>query len=413
MNYKTIQKVIFYSMIAFAGLGVTISCKKKTKDTVTSSSDSYVVSLRVPGSADESADYLLTSSTLTSGEITAQGKGIEQLGWCYNAQAGNTIFSFSYNGNSCTGYKLNAEGVLEEKGRYAFEAADCFAEGDKNTLVTVGAPWGGGSLDCVIQLIDASTISVKGQKITQIYTVPGPTTDTLNKWPTSVVVRGDKLFLSFYPLGGASWLTPITDTAYVSIYSYPGLDYITTIKDTRMGPIGAYGSQPSMFKDENGDIYAISGVSYSAGYTEVDKNSGILRIKNGETQFDNSYFFDVETLSGYKLIMGAYAGNGKAVCRGVANTETSDDVWAAYSLTNIICKLFVVDLINKTVTEVTDVPAHGGQYNTPFLVEDGKVFASVNNGTEAYLYAIDPTTATGVKGAKLVGNEIQLMYSTK
>lgn len=371
----------------------------------------HVVALRAQGSSAESADYFLTHDDLSSGEISAIGRGIEQLGWCYYATAGDTYFSVSYDGNECTGYSI-VDGAFVEKGKFIFERMDCMNAADENTLVAVGAPWGGGSLNCSIQLIDAEDVSISKQVLTPLYTMSEA--DTLNKWPTSVVVRGNNLFVSFYPLVGSTWDTPITDTAYVSVYSYPSLELVKTIKDTRTGPIGYYGSSQALITAENGDIYTFSTNSVSAGFTRPGTPSGILRIKNGETEFDESYHFDVETETGYKLLTGAYAGNGKIVARVLAVEEewTAEWAWAAFTVTNPVCKMVVIDVINKTVTDISEdqLPLHGGQYSTPFYVNNGKVYVSVNDGTEAYIYAVDAATATAERGAKIVGSEVQAIY---
>ncbi|MBS1611345.1 MAG: hypothetical protein JST49_00835, partial [Bacteroidetes bacterium] len=55
-------------------------------------------------------------------------------------------------------------------------------------------------------------------------------------------------------------------------------------------------------------------------------------------------------------------------------------------------------------------PNHGGQYQTPFHVENGKVYTSINNGTEAYVYAVDPNSGTATRGARIEGSELQSIF---
>lgn len=238
--------------------------------------------------------------------------------------------------------------------------------------------------------------------------------DILNKWPTSIVVNDNKMYVSFYPLEGSTWNTEYTDTAYVTIFSYPGLDSLTTIKDARTGPIGLYGNQVNMVKAENGDIYTFSPSSLAAGYTQVTKKSGILRIKNGQQSFDPSYFFDVETASGgAKLLTATYAGDGLLVARmQLPGTDNASGSWAVFDVTNPICKMAIIDLNNKTVTDIPDIPVHGGQYGAQWLVEDGKVYASITStpAGEVRIYAIDPLTATATKAAKIEGLEVPAIY---
>ncbi len=80
-----------------------------------------------------------------------------------------------------------------------------------------------------------------------------------------------------------------------------------------------------------------------------------------------------------------------------------------------------MDLAAKTINDVemtangTALSAflHGGQYATPFLVEEGKVYMSINDGAETYIYRIDPATAKATRGAKVNGQEVQAIYSVQ
>jgi hypothetical protein len=154
----------------------------------------------------------------------------------------------------------------------------------------------------------------------------------------------------------------------------------------------------------------LSNSSINSGFTQSTKQSGILKISAGTDEFDKDYFFNVEAISGYKVLVATYVSNGLAVARVVKDDE-SFGLWGTFSYSGKQpCKMVVLDLINKKVTEVADVPMHGGQYKTPLFVEDGKVYASINSGTDRYIYQIDPKTAKGVKGAKIEGREIQAFY---
>jgi hypothetical protein len=222
------------------------------------------------------------------------------------------------------------------------------------------------------------------------------------------------MYVSFYPLDGASWATDLTDTAYVTVFTYPGLDSLTTIKDIRTGPIGYYGNQINMVKTENGDIYTFSPNSLAAGYTQTTKHSGILRINSGATEFDPAYFFDVEAASGGAKIMSAtYAGSGLLVARMQKfGTDTVPGGWGLFDVTNPICQIAVIDVNNKTVKIVNDIPDHGGQYGGQGLVEDGKVYVSITSTVagESRIYAVDPATATATKAAKIQGLEVPAIY---
>ncbi|HUP12822.1 MAG TPA: DUF4374 domain-containing protein, partial [Niastella sp.] len=160
------------------------------------------------------------------------------------------------------------------------------------------------------------------------------------------------------------------------------------------------------------DIYTFSPNSIASGYTQATKNSGILRINSGATRFDPAYFFDVEAASGgAKLLSATYAGNGLLVAR-MLKPAADTVLWGAFEVTNPVCKIAVIDLNNKTIKMVNDIPDHGGQYGGQGLVEDGKVYVSITSTVagESRIYAVDPATATATKAAKILGLEVPSIY---
>jgi len=396
-----------WNLMAFAATMLTISSCNKKGNPEPSGPTGYLIGYRTAGTT--TADYLLNTASLDSGVISATGKGLELSGWNYYGKSGSTYFAIDYTNNICKGFKVE-NGNIVEKGEFAFERMDCMTEVDENNMLAIGAPWGGGSFDCKIQLVNSTDISIQQSATTPIYVSYDNNGTQLNAWPTHSYIENGKLFIAFYPLNGATWETPNTDTAYISVYSYPGLQYQHTFKDTRTGPIGYYGGSPAMIEDEAGNHYSFSTSSKAAGFTQKTTPSGILKINKGQEQFDANYFFDVESY-GYRVLTGAYAGNGKVVARVVSTTvDNSAPDWAAFEVTAPVCNIAVLDLNTKSFTLVSSIPLHGGQYQTPFHVENGKVYTSINNGSEAYIYAVDPNTASATKGARIEGSELQSFF---
>ena len=370
----------------------------------------YFIGLRAMGAGDETADYALMTSSLKSGNISSTGEGVEQTGWCYFLKAGDIYFTFNYSLNEAIAYTIDDD-LISEKGKFVFERMDLNTTIDDNTIFSIGAPWGGGSFDCNFQLIDVNDVSIASSVKHPIYTsFAGDSANTkLNAWPTGAYVDGNKLYVSFYKVVGETFATPKTDTAFVSVYSYPSMSYITTFKDSRTSAIGYYGDSPAILEDENGNHYTLSSSSFGAGYTQATKPSGILKINAGESKFDENYFYNFEEATGYKLLTGTYVANGKAVVRYIPQ-DGPDYLWAAFQDNVPFTKIGVIDLVNKTFTEVADIPAHGGQYKTPFYIENGLVYVSVNTGSEAHIYSVDANTATAKKGAAIDGLEAQAIY---
>ena len=369
--------------------------------------EKYIVGVQSQGASEDFSDYLLAEDDLMSGEINPEGKGIEQTGWRYMTAAGNTVFSIGYYAdNNAIGYRLNQQGELVEAGRFVFETTlDVLNPVDENTLLALEVPRKGFA-DRVFHKIDVNAIAIQEKVATRIYENKA---DSLVAWPTALVVRDNKLFVPFYTLHArGDFSTPSTDTAYVAVYNFPEMTFDKYIKDTRIGPLGIYGNANGLIETESGDLYGYSAASFASGFTTQQRHSGIVRIKAGATEFDPNYLFDFEEATGgNKLNFFAYVGNGKAVGRMVVDDS---QLWGAFNVVNPICKLVIIDLEAQAVTEVSDVPLHGGQYATPPLVENGKVYMNISTATDAHIYEIDPATATAKKGAAVKAVEAKGIF---
>jgi hypothetical protein len=370
----------------------------------------YLIALRTQGT-EGTTDYVLQTSSLLDGTLSVEGKGIEQISWCFYTQLANSLYSISYaapEGNEAVAYSLDADGKLYERGKFGFERLDVSGLVDANTMVGIGAPHSKpNGTSNRIMIVDGLAIKISSQKEHNFYTKYKD--GDLNEWPTGAVVRDGKLYIPFYPIDGPSWETPITDTCYVNIYNYPSLEYVKTIKDTRMGPVGSYGNPPAVMTNESGDIYLLSSSSLGTGFTTSMKNSAILRIKKGSETFDPDYFFDFQEATKATIVMGSYAANGKALIRYIPN-EYNTQQWIAQDPSASVCKLAIVDLVNKTVKDVTGIPLHGSN-GTPFYFENGKAIVGITStaAAEVRVYSIDLSTGEATKGALVQGAELPLI----
>lgn len=409
-----------FTLCFILAAGFLSSCEKDPKpggNTGKDSGEGYLFSMRVL-TADGTADFVWKFDSLAelmSGEIDVEGKGIEQAGWNYYFGLSNALFSVNYGDEGTIAYDLDPQGKIREKGSFFAERLDCMGVADEQHIVGVGAPWGGGSVDCEFMVINADNVAISNRRFLPFFQIAAG--DTLNRWPTGATVRDGKVFVPFYPLDGESWETPLMDSAYMNVYSYPEFNYLATLTDGRAAPIGMYGSQPCIMKTENGDIYTVSTGSYASGYTQTGSPSGILRIKNGSTNFDDSYFFNIEEspLAG-RLIFGDYLGNGKALVRYIAKSldDAQQIVWAATDDTKSCFKVAIIDLISQTVTPI-NIPLHGGEWTRQIYVEDGKIYHSFTfpEQGETRIYQIDINTGQAVKGALVKGSTIPLIYKVR
>lgn len=399
------------ALLGAAMLGLGLQACDSSSTTATAGSGSarpYAMGFRVMVDNEGStADYLLTADDISKGELSVEGKGIEQVGWRYMGVLGRTLYSIGYyNDNNLVAYQVDASGRLVEKGRAVFQTTiDVVGDVDENTLLAMEVPrktiaprtW---------HVFDLAGVSIARKLVDSIYVDHA---DSLVPWPTALVRRGDKVFVPFYQLHArGDFSTPNTDTAFMAVYSWPELKQEKIIKDTRMGPIGLYGDRNGAILTASGDLYAMSTAAQAAGFSTQQKTSGILRVKAGTTEFDPSYHWDIEAASGgNKIVWFAPVGNGE---KALVRLSTDDSkLWGAYG-NYVICKLAVADLAAKALTMVEDIPMHRGGYGGNVFQEDGKAWVSINSGTETWLWAVDPATAKAVKGAKVKGYDIPTLF---
>ncbi len=370
------------------------------------------ISMSLKTTSGDETEFIITKADIMSGEISAVGTGIEQTGWRFYYPVGKTLFSSGFSvDNQMAGYARNADGGIVKIGEFIFEnALEMFGESDDDqTLLAMEIPRAGFA-NRRLHFVDVNTVFVKKIVGTRIFE---STTDSLVAWPTALQVRGDKLFIPFHILDAKGFFTtPRADTAYVAVYAYPevGTEPEKIIKDPRTSNIGVNGATTGLIEAENGDVYSFSCGAEMAGFGPAStKPSAILRIRSGETEFDQSYFFDIEAATGGgKIFWFDYVGDNKAIARIL--THDNGGIWTAFGRDVFNQELVIIDLVNQTVTDVANVPLHAKRYSSPVLAEDGKVFVSIETATEAHVYEVDIASATATKGAKINGKTIKGFY---
>ena len=360
-------------------------------------------------------DVLVTTDNLMEGVISPVGQGVEQPAWMTFFTAGEYLMLHGYAAdNQLTSYTLD-DGALITRGPLVTELglyASC--DVDDNTMLVIGLPRAGYE-DRVIYTIDKSSMTITKRTATRI---DERQDEGLVAWPTDMVVRDGKLFISYYLNGSGekedvpSFSTPNSNQARVAVYSYPDMVFEKIITDDRTSDIGVYLGPTALEETEDGTIYSYSTSSLASGFAPTPTNpSGFLRIPAGSTDFDDSYFFNFEQVTGGSKINNAvYAGDGKMVVR-LVKADTA--LWGTYNPVpeNPSCVIAIADLNTQTVTEVTDVPLHGGEWGMAHLVHKGKVYINVSTAEEAHIYEIDPATATATQGARIEGNWVKGIFT--
>ncbi|MCG8310754.1 MAG: DUF4374 domain-containing protein [Cytophagales bacterium] len=370
--------------------------------------------LGIEAATDPAVDVLSVAESIESGSISPVNNGFEQPAWMSFIQGIDQIFVAGYTAApEFTSYEL-VDGELT-KGESFFTDQDIYALDvvDEGTMVLMGSAREGLS-EKKIYKINTNTMTIE----TTVSVDFGNDVDNnLMAFPVDLKVRGSKLFAAYYMISaGGDFSTPSANEARVAVFSYPGLEFEKIIIDERAPNIGRYYTFNALEIDENGDIYTFSPSSLACGYAPAPAtNSGILRIKNNETEFDPNYHIDFETLSGgYKINDMFYVGNGKAVVRVLKEDETNADfLWASYRPVAELPLLEtgIIDLYNESFTLLPDVPKAGGGWNSATLVEEGKLYLGVSSSSFADIYIIDTENGTATKGATIKGNYAKAILS--
>ncbi|OXG08936.1 uncharacterized protein DUF4374 [Flavobacterium araucananum] len=355
------------------------------------------------------ADYLLTADDISTGSITTTGNGLEQDGtYRYYITAQNNFFSLLYgqgNPGAVTTYNLNTEGKLVKKSNFQAETVHVFAAVNKDIL-TIKVPRSGASIASMYK-IDAEKSLITGEAQQDTKKLAGNGERAFYSWATQV---GDKVYMPYMSIKGDgvdNFGTVNPDSTWVAVYNYPELKLERVIKDNRTSYLGAYFTN-GLFQDENGDAYGFSGaIATSNSVMTSTKPSAIVKIKKGTTEFDKTYFFNVQEKSGgYKISATSYISKGKFLLLMYGNVGKNTGA----------AKLAIADVYAQTFTWVTNVPATltsaTSRYN--ITTEDGNsAVIGINTPEGNWIYTINGTTAVATRGMKVEGGQITAIAKLK
>ncbi|PWJ60486.1 uncharacterized protein DUF4374 [Dyadobacter jejuensis] len=378
--------------------------------TPTPTSARYVVASSPIGSQGV-ADYLLTTSDLSQGTISTVGQGIEQDGsYRYYVTHKNKFFSLLYgqgNPGAVTTYELDDNGALQKISDFQSETVQVFTTAGDDIL-TIKVPRSGNESASWFR-INADKSQIVGEGQINIVSLAGNGERAHFTWATQV---GDKVYAPYMSIKGASpdvFGTAYPDSSWIAVFSYPSMTYEKTIKDDRTSFIGSYFNN-GLAVDESGDVYAFSpAAATNAGVPTSTNPSAIIRIKGGTTEFDPSYFFNVQEKSGgYKMANQTYLGSGKILLYMYGNVNEN----AGNK------RLAIADLYNQTFTWVNGIPevvsSSSASYNNNTISDDKKqVYVGINTEAGSWVYTIDIESAVAQQGLKVEGGAITAIVKVK
>ncbi|KLT71585.1 MULTISPECIES: DUF4374 domain-containing protein [unclassified Flavobacterium] len=348
---------------------------------------------------------------LMTGTIDMTGKGIEQ-GGSYIPLA-NTMFALDSEAEGAAPYALNAAGQLIAGSRVFIESPFAYGVTDDNKLLIIGASWEGASSNNELIVYDPTKQYITGRKFDNFATTTGRF-----DFPTGVTVVGDKVFVSVFNRDASEDWNIDQTKAYIRVYDYPSLTFVKRIEDPRTTAAGMYYTNTGIVRTESGNVYTFSSNAKAGGYKAPSTTigSGILRINKGQTEFDASYFFDLEASSINGKVLAAYPLGGEKAY--IVYIPTADDtvLWGFLNHSSYKFKSAIVDLPSKKITPVTGLPGHAGDsyFGVGSLYyENGNAYKAFVTNTEVRVYKINTETGLATAGAKVTGGGTDISAITK
>ena len=202
--------------------------------------------------------------------------------------------------------------------------------------------------------------------------------------------------------------TQYPDECWVAIFDDENLNGKKLIKTDKISY--ACGRQKSQYyqtiwEADNGDIYVFS-PSYAKTMTDPRQqttlDAGVVRIKKGTEQFDNSYYYNIEAQSGGRSFLRTWYIAGNYFLMLMYDRPLTETGFVANQLA-------VFDVSTGKLTAVEGLPTPeliSGFGYAPYC-ENGYAYIAVTT-TEGYpaIYKIDPATATAKRGVEIQVTQI-------
>lgn len=356
-----------------------------------------------PAASTGVADYLLTASSLDTGRISTANNGVEQDGtYRYYVTHNNIFFSLLYgqgNPGAVTAYNIQ-NGNLSKLTNFQTETVQAFAPVNDDLLLfkisrNLASP------TSLWYKVSTKSLSITSEGSVNTLDMTGLGELAHFTWIKQV---GNKVFAPYQTINDRSFNTNYPDKAWIAVFNYEDMSLDKIIEDDRTSFIGSY-FLDGLSVAENGDVYAFSpSAATTGGNLSSTKPSAITRIKAGTTEFDESYFFDVETNSGGKNITAwLYVGNNNYVVLSQLKSERTSFPKGKH--------VGIVNVIDKTYKPVSGMPSVENIESittnnySPMDGRTGYIGVNLKDGS-SYVYKIDAANSTATQGLKTEGGRV-------
>lgn len=220
----------------------------------------------------------------------------------------------------------------------------------------------------------------------------------LSKYSTSGIASyraSDNKIIYSYCHGTTSLRTEF----YTAFINPTDMSVDTTVTETRAQFMAgtAYGEllQSKSFFDDNGDYYLACNSTLPNAASSTEQRGTLLRIKKGETKFDQSYTGFQEANHPYgKIVTAEFLTTNKALLYIQDPLFTSAAGWGD----DYNCYYAILDLTTDNLTAL-DLPYNEGTFSQLSVVLGNKAYIGVNAKDEApAIYIYDIATGLLTKG---------------
>jgi hypothetical protein len=339
---NTLLRTFFYAaMIAIAGITGCDKDDDNNGDPKNNNANQYAIAL-VAGTGSAQTTYIqglagFDTASLGNGNATELAGNGRML--TYNGAAYVSVYNSPV---TMTKYTFDNTGKATKSGELVVPGAKTYSTVEFVSPTEAYASVAGG-LAKVIRF-NPTTMERTGEiDLTSILRAEAPVMYYLG-----MKARDGKLFMGvFYE--GAGFVEKYNDTAYVAVIDLATSKVEKLIKDYRTGSV--FDAYNSFAIDNNGDLYVAA-----LGYT--NRPSGILRIKKGQTDFDPSWFFDLDAATGHKCRGVSVFDNGLAFTLALVKPDDG------YEINGPSHNFYRIDITQKTsagkLAGLPDVYGSGG-----------------------------------------------------
>lgn len=407
----------------------------------------------------DGVNYLVPATSLDEGVISVRGRGLEtESGSYWVFKNDDYLFRLVYRqGNPGAGssYLLNGNKDLREHLTYNFNRITTYGSWGSN-VVTASAG-NTDTKDAEGNIAQGLLFNYLSDKDGTVKTDVLPAENFLGNGEyvsfAGFVEENNRLYTSVVPMGMSQYgvkafpsmvtdaelitkesggsrsssydkgeipMTQFPDSAYVAIYT--GNSFSEKPIIARTGKIGyACGRMRSQYyqtiwSNDNGDVYVFSpGYGRYSVYEDDPKNtikkvkgklpSGVVRIKKGETQFDENYYVNLEEATGYPMYRCWHMTGDYFLL------QLYPSVKAISRLAKGTTKLAVFNAATGKATIVTGLPEESSitSFGSNPYTHNGFTYIPVTTnvkGSYPSFYRIDPATAVAVKGATVEAESV-------